>query len=512
MASVTALPQLVYQAAQARPDAIALQAGDQHLSYADYWRQVQCCAGYLQAQGVRPGDRVAVLMENSIAYAVAYYAVLLAGGCVVALNSAAKARDLQNWIRHAEAVLLISDAHHPELEHLSQSLGEQLPLIVVGEPKGLWARQSTWDDASDFDQPIEDFSRIDPEGLAAIIYTSGTTGHPKGVTLSHRNLATNVRSIQAYLDLSADDSIVNVLPFYYSYGNSILHTHLTVGARLILEGSMLFPVQILRRMESERATGFSGVPSTYSILLNRVDLSQYNLSSLRYVTQAGGPMAPADIHRFRALLPNTRFFVMYGQTEASARLTYLPPDRLDEKMGSVGIAIPDVEIVVRDAQGNPVPDGETGELCARGANIMQGYWKDPDTTASVVKDGWLLTGDLARRDADGFLYIVGRASEMIKSGAHRISPKDIEEVILELDGIAEVAAVSVPDEILGQAIKVVVVKRADSDLDMRAIQRHCRQQLAAYKIPKIVEFADAIPRTASGKIQRFKLQQNGCTS
>lgn len=510
MTASPTLPQLVYESASRQPDSIALMAGSYQVTYAEYWRQVQACAGFLRHQGVQTGDRVALLMENSIEYAIAYYATLMAGGVVVALNNAAKKRDLSNWIRHADAVLLIADAAHAELDDLEVEFGTSLPLIEIGESKRkTWKRVYTWQQCCEYAKPIVDFAAVKPDSLAAIIYTSGTTGHPKGVCLSHRNLNTNIQSILSYLQLTKNDSIVNVLPFYYSYGNSILHTHLAIGGRIILEGSMLYPVQILRRIESERATGFSGVPSTYSILLNRVDLSQYDLASLRYVTQAGGAMAPADIQRFRSLLPSANFFVMYGQTEASARLTYLPTDRLMDKMGSVGIPIPNVEIEIRDESGQVVPTGEVGELCARGGNIMQGYWKDLEMTSQVVRDGWLHTGDLARRDDEGYLYIVGRATEMIKSGAHRISPKDIEEVILELDGVAEVAAFGVPDDVLGQAIKVVVVKRADATLDMRAIQRYCRQQLASYKIPKFVEFVTEIPRTASGKVQRFKLQLNG---
>ena len=198
---------------------------------------------------------------------------------------------------------------------------------------------------------------------------------------------------------------------------------------------------------------------------------------------------------------------MYGQTEAAARLSYLPPERLTEKMGSIGIAIPDVELDIRDEQQNSVPPRVTGEICARGPNVMMGFWRDPEMTATVLRGGWLRTGDLAYRDPDGYYYIVGRSSEMIKSGAHRVSPKEIEEVILELPGVEEVAAIGVPDELLGETIKVVVVPASADAPSKRAIQAHCRANLAVYKIPKSVEFATEIPKTASGKIRRFLLQQ-----
>jgi acyl-CoA synthetase (AMP-forming)/AMP-acid ligase II len=351
--------------------------------------------------------------------------------------------------------------------------------------------------------------RCDPEQAAAIIYTSGTTGAPKGVTLSHRNFGANVVSILDYLQLSDADRIVNVLPFYYSYGNSVLHTHLAAGGCVILENSLAYPHAVLQRMVDERATGFSGVPSTFALLLNRVKLEHYDLSALRYLTQAGGPMSPAHIRRLRQVLPHAKLFVMYGQTEATARITYLPPEKLDAKLGSVGIAIPGVEVQIRDECDREVAPDEAGEICVRGANVMQGYWNDPRESARVLIDGWLHTGDIARRDKDGYIFIVGRRSDMIKTGAHRVSPQEIEEVIAELDGVAEVAAVGVADEILGEVIKAVIVPRAGCALDKRGVQAHCHARLALYKVPKHVEFVAELPKTASGKLKRFSLRESG---
>jgi len=198
---------------------------------------------------------------------------------------------------------------------------------------------------------------------------------------------------------------------------------------------------------------------------------------------------------------------MYGQTEASARLSYLPPEKLEKYAGSIGIPIPNVTLEIRDQNGSPVPTGETGEIWAAGDNIMQGYWKDPEMTATVLTGGWLKTGDLAYQDEDGFFYLVGRSSDMIKSGAHRISPNEIEEVIAELEGIEEVVALGIEDELLGQVIKVIVVLSPDSKLDKRALLAHCRKNLAIYKIPRQVDFVDEIPKTSSGKIRRFMLQE-----
>jgi long-chain acyl-CoA synthetase len=247
------------------------------------------------------------------------------------------------------------------------------------------------------------------------------------------------------------------------------------------------------------------VPSTFTLLLGRTRLQDYNLVGLRYLTQAGGPMPKSVTTQLHAALPHAQLFVMYGQTEATARITYLPPEKLDAKLGSVGVPVANTEVTIRNADDAPVPTGEVGEICVRGPGVMLGYWHDDEATQQALRNGWLRTGDLGYMDADGFIFISGRAVEMIKVGAFRVSPQEVEEAITSLTGVQEVAVTSFPDEVLGQAIKAVIVKTPDAMLDERAVKAHCRRHLATYKIPKTVEFAATLPRTASGKVQRFKL-------
>jgi acyl-CoA synthetase (AMP-forming)/AMP-acid ligase II len=323
--------------------------------------------------------------------------------------------------------------------------------------------------------------------------------------LSHGNLVANNLAIQAYLQLVPEDVGLTVMPFHFSYGNSVLHTHLAAGATLLLEDNLAYPLKVVQRFEREKVTGFSGVPSTFAILMSRCRLEEFDLGSMRYLTQAGGAMTRAAIQRMRELVPSARFWVMYGQTEATARLTYLRPEHLDGRLGSVGIPLDGIEIEIRNERGDVLPCGQTGELCARGPNIMLGYWRDEEATREAVVDGWLRTGDLAHRDDAGFLYIDGRVVDMIKVGSFRVSPLEVEEVLATLPGIAEMAVASTPDELLGQAIKAVIVLRDGAELDERQVKAHCRAHLASYKVPKIVEFARELPRTSSGKVQRFKL-------
>ncbi len=499
--------------AEARGEAHAVVARGCRHSYRDLRSLTLRVARHLVEQGLEPGDRVGLVVANSFEYIAVFYGIWAAGGVTVALNTQAKSQDLKNWLDHAGARFLFADDGHAEVDALCRLAGFRVPVLRI-------PRREAADDHPEFEhwnalRSSQETSHpvLPPdEAIASIIYTSGTTGSPKGVTLSHRNLESNTDSIRQYLSLSPSDSIVNVLPFYYSYGNSVMHTHLAAGGRLVLENSLMFPQQVMRQIETERVTGFSGVPATYSLLVSRINFGDFDLSSLRYITQAGGPMAPAITDKLTRALPDTDIYIMYGQTEASARLSYLPPRDLHRKRGSIGFAIPGVRLEIRDNAGNPVPAGERGEICAHGPNVMLGYWKDQAATEKVLRDGWLRTGDLAHADAEGYLYIDGRSADMIKSGGNRISPQEIEEVIQELDGIREVAVIGVPDELLGEVILALVVPDVNDPPDGMAVQRHCRQRLAVYKIPKSVEFIDSLPRTASGKIQRFLLQQRYAAS
>lgn len=487
------------------PFATALSWRGSHWTYQDLGRAVAGVRAALLARGLLRGERVALMMRNSPHYVASYYGILAAGCVAVPLNPLERAPALARQLGHCTARMVLGDAGNPEWPALgsllggtdTEVLGLQLNEGPTALPQFLDGMGTGVEEASAACSPRHD-------DLATLIYTSGTTGRPKGVMLSHGNLYSNAQAIARYLKLGADDCGLAVLPLHYSYGNSVLHSHLMVGARLVLDDNMVYPQEVLQRIERERVTGLPGVAATFALLLHRCRLQDHDLGSLRYLTLAGGPAPAALVEELRLALPSPRIYLMYGQTEATARLSYLPPDKLAAKPGSVGIPIDGVQIDIR-RDGRSQPRGVEGEICARGPNVMLGYWEDPVATAEALRDGWLHTGDLGWLDEDGYLFVKGRLSAMIKVGAYRVNPEEIEEVMASLPGVAEAAAVGVDDGLLGQAIKVVIVPKPGVELEPRAVKAHCRRHLASYKVPKAVEFASSLPRTPSGKLQRFKL-------
>jgi long-chain acyl-CoA synthetase len=510
------VPARVAEVAGRHPDRIAIVADDRRIRYGEFWRECLRFAQALRGRGLQPGDRVAILLPNRIEAAVACYGCWLAGGIAVPLNVQARARDFQVWLQHAGARHVVYEHSHPDAVEAIAAVdasGGLSPLQrwPVGADHPLCPPPSLPNrhDAADIAQDAGD---IDADRVALILYTSGTTGAPKGVTLTHGNLLANATAVIDYLRLDADDSVLSILAFYYAYGASVLHTHLLSGACIVLAQNLLFPHLLMETIARERITGFSGVPSTFALLLQRVKLGDYDLSSLRYLTQAGGPMGATLTRRLRTALPDARLFVMYGQTEATSRLTWLPPERLDEKLGSVGIPVNGVTLRIAREDGSDAGVGEDGEVRVRGANVMRGYWNNPEASAAALQDGWLRTGDIGHLDGDGFLWLVGRRSDMIKTGAHRVHPIDVEEAIAEMPGVAEVAVIGIDDEVLGQVIKAFVVAPGLPPRSENMIKAHCRERLASYKIPRDIAFVSALPRTASGKVRRAALLEPDPTS
>ncbi len=494
--------------ARHHPRTVAVVDGERRIDYTGLAARVKGFAGFLHAQGLGAGERIAIALPNSLEAVVACYGSWLAGCVAVPLNAQARGRELGAWLEHAGAKLLVHEVGNAEVEAGLAQARVAPHRVVVGDGAGdggLPPGGTHWQDAIG-SAPVASVAHIF-QPVATILYTSGTTGAPKGVTLTHANVVANTDAIIEYLELTQADSALSALPFYYSYGASVLHTHLAVGGRLVLQPNLVFPDVVVDVMARERVTGFPGVASMFSLLLDRVSLADHDLSAMRYMTQAGGAMAPGLIKRLRNAIPHARLFVMYGQTEATARLAWLPPERLDEKSGSAGKAIRGVSIEVRDDAGSPLAAGSSGEVWVHGPNVMAGYWNDPMATALVMRDGWLRTGDMGHLDGEGYLYLDGRRSDMIKTGAHRVHPLDVEEVLFELPGVLDAAVVGVDEPTLGQVVKVFIVGAGNPPLDADLVRAHCRSRLATYKVPRHVEFLASLPRTASGKVRRVLLTE-----
>ncbi len=511
MDGLTAVHTLLERSADEYPDAVAVEHGDTVLTYAVIEAGANRVAARLRELGVARGDRVGLLADNGQAYVEGFFGILKADACCVALNHANRARTHTALLADSGSVGLITTVARA---------ARDLPDIVSGAPDLRFVLVDRADPSWHLPETVQvlkadDVAAASParvagdaglDDLCAILYTSGSTGLPRGTTLLHRNLGANTRQILDYLHLTQDDSVHCVLPFHYSFGNSLLLTHFAVGGRVVVDNRFAYPTTVVDSLERSRATSFSGVPSNYAILAAKTDFLSRPWPHLRYITQAGGGMTPALTRRLIDELPShVRLFVMYGQTEASARLSYVPPERLREKLGSIGVAIPGVTLTIRAEDGRECATGEVGELVASGENIMRGYWDDPDETALVLKHDGLHTGDLARKDDDGFIFLVDRIKNMIKVGANRVSPKEIEDVIAEVEGVAEVCVVGIPDELLGEAVEAFVVVAPGADVSADRILAQAHEHLAAYKVPRGVHFRDALPKSAAGKVQRSEL-------
>jgi acyl-CoA synthetase (AMP-forming)/AMP-acid ligase II len=435
---------------------------------------------------------VIILSENSLFFITVYLALMKSGNICVPLNPAIELENLDKVLeKTGSTIAFISKKYQQRFS------GYKFTVYDDSSVRN-WCNDS--EEITVSDQPF------DENRIAEIIFTSGSTGEQKGAMITHKNIIANTNSIIEYLKLTSTDIIEVVMPFYYCYGLSLLHTHLRVGGAVHMNNSFIFIGSVIDDLNKYNCTGFAGVPSHYQILLRKTkDFKTTRFHSLRYVTQAGGKLHTAFIEEFIDAFPDIQFYVMYGQTEATARLSYLPPEDLRRKLGSLGRGIPGVTLVVADENGNPVKPGETGEILAKGDNIMAGYFKDPETTASTIRNGWLYTGDMATVDDEGYIFMQSRAKEIIKVRGIRISPKEIEAVIVNYPGVIDCTITAEHDEITGEAIKATVYVN-ETDLPQfseEAIRQHCADNLAAYKIPQRVVFDTKLTFNSAGKKSKY---------
>jgi len=476
------------------PGKTALVAGPERLTYAELARRAGSLAAELRRLGITRGERVVIFLHNSPDAVVSVFATLLAGGVFSVVNPGTKADKLAYILNHCTARALITE---PRLAEVAQAARDRAPAVqaMLVTPLTLPEASAPADAGIDLD-------------LAMIIYTSGSTGFPKGVMMTHANIVAAATSITTYLESRADDVVLSVLPLAFDYGLYQALMCAKVGATLVLEKSFTYPAVVLEKLRAERVTGFPLVPTLAAMLLQMKHLRPDMFPDLRYITNTAAALPRAHIERLRELFPSARLYSMYGLTECK-RCTYLPPEELERRPESVGIAIPGTEAYVVNELDERCAPGEVGELVIRGAHVMKGYWADEEASARALKPGpypWekvLYTGDLFRTDDEGFLYFVSRKDDIIKTRGEKVSPKEVENVIYELAGVREVAVIGVPDAILGQAIKAIVA--ADEGLTERDIIRHCAARLEEFMVPSEVEFRGELPKSENGKIARKEL-------
>lgn len=507
------------------PEKIALICQEARLSYAEIDRLSNRLAHALKAEGIVRGDRVAIYLDNSVEAVVSVFGILKVGAIFLMINPTTKAEKLAFILNDCQAAGLISHAKQMEMISQDGALhvmgGREVPslrlLVLAGDSPAVAqidsARTVGWEEilaqhAADSDLPPA--KRAIDIDLATIIYTSGSTGFPKGVMMTHLNMVTAATSISRYVENIPDDVILSALPLSFDYGLYQLLMAFKMGATLVLERSFTYPQLILEKLLKEKVTGFPLVPTMVAILLQMKGLTPGRFPMLRYITNTAAALPPAHITKLRALFPATKIFSMYGLTECK-RVSYLPPDQLDIRPTSVGIAIPNTEVYIVDEEGKRVAAGVVGELVVRGGHVMKGYWDRKEETERALRPGSipgervLYTGDLFKMDADGFLYFVGRKDDIIKTRGEKVSPKEVEAVLYSLPEVAEAAVVGVEDRILGQAVKAVIVLAQGVSLTEQAVLLHCKRHLEDFMIPKVIEFRDALPKTATGKIQKRDL-------
>ncbi|WP_220681205.1 class I adenylate-forming enzyme family protein [Methanofollis formosanus] len=465
-----------------------LVGSDGVITYASLYNDVNRVASAL-FERYGSGKRMLLVSENNYFFIVSYLSIIKSGNTAVLIETSIGERDLAQVLKNCSLTAYFVQKQFLDL------FDDTAADIYIEDDLGVLSQEQSEFTSSDH-----------PEDVAVIIFTSGSTGTKKGVMLTHKNLIANTDSILGYLHLTGSDRICIALPFFYCYGASLLHTHIRVGGSLVLNNK-IFLGSVILDINRYQCTGFSGVPSTFQILIHRTHFLREELPSLRYFTQAGGHLPNKYIRMLIDAFPEKAFFVMYGATEATARLSYLPPHLVREKMGSIGKGIPGVTLEVVDSHGNPVHPGEIGEITAIGENIMKGYYNDPEGTAVAIRDGRYFTGDLATIDDEGYIYVVGRSKNIIKSGGYRISPNEIEDLILSLEEVSGCVVVGIPDDMMGEAVTAVVQAGcAETEEVSTKILSLCNTSLPSYKVPMSVEFVDEYPLNSSNKVDRNRLK------
>lgn len=514
--------------ASARPNKVALICGDRRLTYGDINEQADVLAAALIRMGIRRRDRVVLFLDNSVESVIALFGVLKAGAVFIMARATMKVKKLNFILKDTDAKVLIT--HSKKAKVVQQALADELSLthVIWCHPPGVGRLPETGNPLHDctatswsslFDEDLPNgptpFPKIIDIDLAAIFYTSGSTGDPKGVMYAHYNVVSAVRSITRYLENTSEDIVLNALPLSFDHGLYQILTSFSFGGTLVLERSFAFPYKTIEKIDRLQVTGFPIVPTTVALLLEMDGEAWKGLSSLRYFHNASEAIPLAHLRRLRDRFPHVKIYSMYNLAECKA-VSGLSPQEITHKPDSVGIPMPNVDVFIVDRDGREVGTDRVGELVVKGSGVMQGYWNAPEKTVRALRRDpttdarhLLHTGDLFRRDEEGYLYFVGRRDDLFKTKGERISPKEIESTLCEFSGVQAAAVIGVPDKMGGRTVKAFIKTAHSKAVNDKHLLEHCATSLEPFLVPKYIEYRRDLPKLPDGNIDKEKLDRSG---
>jgi long-chain acyl-CoA synthetase len=478
-----------------QPQKTAIIAKEEQLTFAELNARVHALAGHLQQEGIRQGDRVGVLLPNCTAIPLSYYATQKIGAVTVILDARLKGMELRSVLRDADLRLLVVHSQlFSEAEEAFKAIGP-IPVWIAGG-----GDERSFESRFSASQAVA-LPSLKSDDDALILYTSGTTGEPKGVVLSYRNLSQYPYVMDKMKVVDASTVRGCILPMSHIVGPVVCNELALRGYTLVIF-DQISPTTLLEGIQKHRVNVFESVPIVFQLLLGVKNLTSYDTSSVKVAAMMGTSIPLPLLQAFQTAQPHIKLIQGYGLTETSPMITLVEPEKSAVKMGSIGRAVPGVEIKIVDENEQEVPVGEPGEIITRGPHVMKGYFRRPEVTAQRVRNGWLYTGDVGKVGIDGYYYHLGRRDDMIITGGLNVYPAEVENLIYTYPGVQEAIVFGIPDPRRGQVIGAAIVPREGARLSEKQLLTFLRANLANFKVPDRLVFRAALPRTSSGKSVR----------